>query len=310
MTNTLNLTPHQPATADRFSTVGTNDPVADSRPIGADDRAVIGVLVDLDSAQAAVERLIAVGFSIDHISVLGKDPESETRLTASGTTGDIPGPIAATGAWMSGFFVLLSGSALLFAPDAGSLIVLGPLAAASIGASRGALVAGGVGAILGHFVAMQHIAKYEQLVKAGSYLMVVQGAERDVARAQRVLADAGAGYVQRHDTYRGSTMGPISQIVEGMRVFDAIGKEIGTVEFVKLGDPEATTTLGEETDNGEPRIAGELRDRLLRLGFIKVDRKGLLKSDAYATAEEIDRVQNDTVRLTVTDKEMPKEADT
>ena len=309
MTNTLSPTPHQPAPADRFSTVGTDAPAADSRPVGADDRAVIGVFADLDSAQAAVERLAAAGFPIDHISVLGKDLQSETRLNGYVTTGDIAGPSAATGAWVGGLFGLLAGSALLFVPGAGPLIVLGPLAAAAIGAAQGALVAGGVGAILGHFVAKQHIPKYEQLVRAGSYLVVVHGAEPDVARAQQILTGAGSSEVQRHDQYRGSAIGPISQVVEGMRVFDAAGKEVGKVEFVKLGDPEAITTLGEETDNGEPRVVGELRERLLRLGFIKVDRNGLLKSDAYVAADEIDGVQDGTVRLTVTDKEMLKEGD-
>ena len=308
MTDTLNPTPHQPAADDRFTTIGTDVPAADSRPVGADDRAVIGVFADLDSAQAAVERLAAAGFPIDHISVLGKDLQSETRLNGYVTTGDIAGPSAATGAWVGGLFGLLAGSALLFVPGVGPLIVLGPLAAAAVGAAQGALVAGGVGAILGHFVEKQHIPKYEQLVKAGSYLVVVHGAEQDVARAQQVLTDAGGSDVQRHDKYRGSAIGPISQIVEGMRVFDAAGKEVGKVEFVKLGDPEAITTLGEETDNGEPRVAGELRERLLRLGFFKFDRKGFLKSDAYVAADEIDRVQDGAVHLTVTDKEMLKEA--
>jgi hypothetical protein len=309
MTDTLNPTPHQPAADDRFSTIGTDVPAADSRPVGADDRAVIGVFADLDSAQAAVERLAAAGFPIDHISVLGKDLQSETRLNGYVTTGDIAGPSAATGAWVGGLFGLLAGSALLFVPGAGPLIVLGPLAAAAIGAVQGALVAGGVGAVLGHFVAQQHIPKYEQLVKAGSYLVVVHGAEQDVARAQQVLTDAGGSDVQRHDKYRGSAIGPISQVVEGMRVFDAAGKEVGKVEYVKLGDPEAITTLGEETDNGEPRVAGELRERLLRLGFIKVDRKGFLSPDGYVAADQIDRVQDGAVHLTVTDKEMLKKAD-
>jgi len=309
MTDTLNPTPHQPAADDRFSTTGTDFPAADSRPVGADDRAVIGVFADLDSAQAAVERLAAAGFPIDHISVLGKDLQSETRLNGYVTTGDIAGPSAATGAWVGGLFGLLAGSALLFVPGAGPLIVLGPLAAAAVGAVQGALVAGGVGAILGHFVAKQHIPKYEQLVKAGNYLVGVHGDEADVARAQHLLTDAGSRDVQRHDTYRGHAIGPISQVVEGMRVFDAAGKEIGKVKFVKFGDPEATTTQGEETDNGEPRIAGELRERLLRLGFVKVDRKGFFKSDGYVAADEIDRVQDGAVHLTVTDEGMLKEVD-
>jgi hypothetical protein len=237
------------------------------------------------------------------------DRPTAARLNGYVTTGDIAGPNAATGAWVGGLFGLLAGTALLFLPGAGPLIVLGPPVAAAIGAAPGALVAGGVGAILGHFVAKQHLPQYEQLVKAGSYLVVVYGAEQDVARAQRMLTDAAGSDVQRHDQYRGSAIGPISQVVEGMRVFDAAGKEVGKVEFVKLGDPEAITTLGEETDNGEPRVAGELRDRLQRLGFLKVDRSGFLKSAAYAAADEIDRAQDGAVHLTVTDEEMLKEAD-
>ncbi|MEV4708718.1 hypothetical protein [Actinoplanes sp. NPDC049316] len=107
----------------------------------------------------------------------------------------------------------------------------------------------------------------------------------------------------------GSASAPISQVVEGMRVLDAAGTEVGKVELVKLGDPEAITTAGEETDNGEPRVAGEIRARLLRLGFIKVDRKGFLKPDGYVAADEIDRVQDGAVHLTVTDKDMLTKAD-
>jgi len=106
-----------------------------------------------------------------------------------------------------------------------------------------------------------------------------------------------------------AAIGPITEIVEGMRVFDAGGKAVGKVVFVKLGDPEAITTLGEETDEGEPLVAEELRERLLRLGFIKVDRKGLLQPAGYAGADEIDRVQDSAVHLRVTDSEMLKETD-
>jgi hypothetical protein len=36
-------------------------------------------------------------------------------------------------------------------------------------------------------------------------------------------------------------------------------------------------------------------DRLLRIGNIKVDRKGLFARDVYATASEIDAVEDDSV---------------
>jgi hypothetical protein len=305
MTDTMNGRPTPPA--DRINPIGTGAPSADSRPVGTDDRATIGVFPDIESAQAAVERLVAAGFPVDRISIVGKDLRSETRLNGFVTTGDIAGPSAATGAWVGGLFGLLAGSALLFVPGAGALVVFGPLAAAAVGAAEGALLAGTVGAVLGHFVAQKHLPKYEQLVRAGSYLVVVQGTEEEVARAHQALIDAGSTDVQRHDEYRGSRIGPITQVLEGMPVVDAAGEQIGKVEFVKLGDPEAVTAQGEDTAGSEPHVVGELRERLLRVGFIKIDRKGLLRADAYAAADEIDRVQDGTVHLLVPEKSLLKE---
>jgi hypothetical protein len=295
---------NRPSSSTRMKTIGVGAPAADSRPVGDDDRAVVAVFPDLDAAQEAVERLAAAGFPTEHVSVVGKDLRTETRLNGYVTTGDIAGPSAATGAWVGGLFGLLAGSALMFVPGAGPLIVLGPLAAAAIGATQGALVAGGVGAVLGHFVAARHLPKYEQLVRAGSYLVVVHGADEEVARAQQILTEAGSADVQRHDEYRGSTIGPIEQVRENMPAIDAGGERIGKVSFVKMGDPEAVTAPDEELDAGEPHVAGELRERLLRIGFIKIDRKGFLRTDAYAAADQIDRVEGDSVHLSVTDTDL------
>jgi hypothetical protein len=306
MTDTL----HSPADSppDRLTPIGTEAPPADHMPVGTDDKAIIGVFDDFDAAQGAVERLAAAGFPIDRISIIGKDLQSETRISGYVTLGDIAGPSAATGAWVGGLFGLLAGSAFLFIPGAGPLIVLGPLAGAAIGAGQGALVGGAVGAVLGHFVARKHLPKYEDLVQAGKYLLVVHGTEEEVARAQTLLTEAGSTDIRRHDDYRGNPLGPIVRVHEGMTVFDADGTEIGKVEFVRMGDPEAVTTVGEEAPGGEPRVAGEIRDRLLRIGFIKIDRKGFLRPDAYAAADEIDHVQDGTVHLLVHDKNLLNKA--
>ena len=76
------------------------------------------------------------------------------------------------------------------------------------------------------------------------------------------------------------------------------------MELVKLGDPDAVTTRGQETVGGEPRIGGEPRELLLRVGFVKVDRTGLLRPDAYVAADQIDRVEGDIVHLSVTDQNL------
>src|SRR3954453_16839493 len=59
------------------------------------------------------------------------------------------------------------------------------------------------------------------------------------------------------------------------------------------------------TGNGAERRAARRRGnpvRLLRIGFIKIDRKSFLRPDAYAAADEIDHVQDGRVHLLVHDK--------
>lgn len=285
---------------DPSRTLGSNPPTSDSRPVGAGDRAVIAVFPDLAAAEQAVTELTKRGFPADRISIVGKDMESEIRINGFVTTGDVAGPSAATGAWAGGLFGVLSGTAMLFIPGLGPLIVLGPLAAAAVGAAEGALLGGAVGALLGHFVAKKHLPKYEESVRTGSYLLVVHGTEEVVARAQRLLAELGSTDVQRHDEYRGSIdrIGPIEKVYEGMKVVDVNGEEVGTVAFVKLGDPQAISIQGEDPDV-VPDVPRPFASRLLLTGYLTVDRKGLFARDAYVSATAVDAVEDNTVRLNV-----------
>src|SRR5919107_6358794 len=81
------------------------------------------------------------------------------------------------------------------------------------------------------------------------------------------------------DTVEG---GPISMVMTGDRVVDSTGKEVGTVKFVKMGDPNAVTDEGQEDDSpgflglgGDDYDMGSLpeqaRHQLMRVGFIHID---------------------------------------
>ena len=107
------------------------------------------------------------------------------------------------------------------------------------------------------------------------------------------------------DTVEG---GPISQVMIGDTVVDSSGKEVGTVKFVKMGDPNAATTEGQEDD--DPGFLGlgddsydmgdlpeQARHELMRVGFIHIDVSWA--DDRYARAGQIARVENNTVHLTV-----------
>jgi hypothetical protein len=107
------------------------------------------------------------------------------------------------------------------------------------------------------------------------------------------------------DTVEG---GPISKVMIGDSVVDSTGKEVGSVKFVKMGDPNAATDEGQ--DVREPGILGfggdaydlgnlpeQARHQLLRVGFIHIDVSWA--DDRFAGAGQIARVENNTVYLTV-----------
>lgn len=115
-------------------------------------------------------------------------------------------------------------------------------------------------------------------------------------------------------------MDAMTQVQQGMHVVDAAGEDIGTVEDMKMGDPEAATAQGQGAGvdgglvgdvaqafgGGEPDVPQERAERMLRLGYIKIDTKGLFAGDLYAAADRVDRVERDTVHLTVNQDELTK----
>lgn len=98
----------------------------------------------------------------------------------------------------------------------------------------------------------------------------------------------------------------IEMVREGMPVVDAEGVEMGTVELVKMGDPQALTTRGNEptaaagvipmtNESDEPQVPEPLRSDLVRVGFVKVDGSNLFDTDRYFRADVIDRVADGKV---------------
>ena len=107
------------------------------------------------------------------------------------------------------------------------------------------------------------------------------------------------------DTVEG---GPISKVMIGDTVVDSTGKEVGTVKFVKMGDPSAVTDEGQEDDSlGFLGLGGDdydmsnlpeqARHQLIRVGFIHIDVS--LADDRFAGAGQVARVENNTVYLSV-----------
>jgi hypothetical protein len=107
-------------------------------------------------------------------------------------------------------------------------------------------------------------------------------------------------------------MSSLEDVREGMDVVDVDGQKVGTVRFVKMGDPEAATAQGQSVGrrNGLIDIAAdaftghedpprEMQERLLRLGYIEVDATGL-GGDFFVAADAVTDVTDTAVRLNTT----------
>jgi hypothetical protein len=108
----------------------------------------------------------------------------------------------------------------------------------------------------------------------------------------------------------------LTDIEEGMDVFDTTGKQIGKVKYVRFGDEDSSDLNVESaperhdmpTDalmetvadafTGDNDVPEELAQKLLRYGYIRID-SGMFSGDRFATPEEIARVVDDHVQLKV-----------
>lgn len=113
---------------------------------------------------------------------------------------------------------------------------------------------------------------------------------------------------------------PLRKVREGMKVYDSDDKEIGTVERVYLGEVSpradergegpATARYPNQSENDlvqdlakafdNDQVPDELRARLQRMGFIRLDAKGLFAADRYILPDQIARVSGDKVILNTT----------
>jgi hypothetical protein len=106
--------------------------------------------------------------------------------------------------------------------------------------------------------------------------------------------------------------GPIKDVMEGMSVLDARGEEVGTVAEVRMGDPQAVTDEGQRRVSGGgvlsaiaaglsggSKLSSQAQERLLRVGYLRVDATGMFEGDVYVAADQINEVLGDRVRLDV-----------
>jgi hypothetical protein len=97
----------------------------------------------------------------------------------------------------------------------------------------------------------------------------------------------------------------MAQIREGMDVVDAQGEKVGTVDEVRMSDPEAATLGGESVGDRDAGLFGlfdlgddnRVTDRMLQRGYLKIDGAGLFEGDKYVLSDDVASVEGGVVRL-------------
>lgn len=121
--------------------------------------------------------------------------------------------------------------------------------------------------------------------------------------------------------FGGTSRTNLTNIREGMDVYDANGKHIGTVERVHFGESaEGVQTATPSSPNlrgssflddlaqvfTTDEVPDEVRERLLQQGFIRIDADGIFAADRYVTLDNVASVAQDRVTLSVSRDQLIK----
>lgn len=172
------------------------------------ERTISAVFQQREQLDTIVRQLIDRGISRDHVSVIGKNFHSETRIAGFITKRDvILGGLkqgAAFGSFFGSILGLLTGVGVLFVPFVGTIVAAGPIGALLLGAATGA-IAGSAGAgLVSAFVALgmpeDKATVYQTRVEAGEFLLMVEVPQSRVEEVQQLLETSGGEEISTLET--------------------------------------------------------------------------------------------------------------
>jgi len=163
------------------------------------ERTISTVFKEQKQVDDAIRRLLDRGVPRDHISVMGRNFQSETRIAGFITKRDvILGGLrtgAIFGSLFGSFLSLLTGVGVLFIPFVGPIVAAGPISALLLGAASGA-IAGSAGAGLVSVLTTlgmpeEKAAIYQTRLQAGEFLLLAEVPSDRTGEFQLLLESAG-----------------------------------------------------------------------------------------------------------------------
>ena len=158
-----------------------------------------GLFYSRDEAEAAVRALRDAGYDMDRVSVIAKDADKldghETTEEVGNKADDGAATGALTGGALGGITGLLVGLGTLAIPGIGPILLAGAeataIATTLAGAGIGAAAGGLIGALIGLGIPEEKAKIYNDRVKGGSYLVMVNGNSAEIASAETIMQRNG-----------------------------------------------------------------------------------------------------------------------
>lgn len=172
------------------------------------EKTVSAVFESQQKVNDVIQRLLDRGVTQEHISALGRNFETETRITGFVTKKDVILGGLRTGAIFGSLFgsllSLLTGVGVLFVPFIGSVVAAGPIGAVLLGAASGAL-AGSAGAGIASALAtlgmpQDKAAIYETRLKAGEFIVMAEVPADRTGEFQLLMESVGGEEIHTLET--------------------------------------------------------------------------------------------------------------
>ena len=220
----------------------------------------IGLFYSRDEAEKALRALKDDGFDMNRVNVIAKDADDVTRSAGVETAYDEgnnaaegAGAGATSGAVLGGIGGLLLGLGTLAIPGVGPIIVAGEaastIASTLAGAGIGAAAGGIIGGLVGMGIPEDKAKIYSDRVSSGSYLIMVNGTDDDISRAERILQDNG---IEEYGVYDANDIDDdMYNRTSGLKPVDTT---MGDVERSGVIEPDVTTgrVMGTRADAVQP----------------------------------------------------------
>lgn len=172
------------------------------------NRRAVGTFSTYEITEIALRELRDSGFMMDYVSVVGKDIDRHSNVAGANTSSQIDnagslddegnraGETAKDGAMaggaVGGVTGLLVGLGALAIPGVGPVMLAGAAATALATAISGGAIGAAAGSLAGGLVGLGIPADrakiYSDRVSQGSYMVIVEGSEDDLTRAESIFS--------------------------------------------------------------------------------------------------------------------------